>query len=279
MTRIAWYFIVILAFHLTWTPWSASADALWGTRVGIVSILEPQLYDIDTGTGAAGLVNSFPSEFTQVTAMAYDPISGNLYGISRITDSLIIIDPADASISVVGDLGIDAVAGGLAYDVNSQTMYYAHIPSTLDETSLYSINTSTGAATLIGLAGDPLTLNGLTFDPNSNTLYGSSGATGQLYTLNTSTGEATAVGALGIPDFGDHGLAYDAVNDILYISDAVNNPSLWTVNTSTGAASEVGTLGQPISALAYENPIPVPEPVSLTLILLGGAVLLRRRHG
>lgn len=67
--------------------------------------------------------------------------------------------------------------------------------------SLYTINTTTGAATLVGATG-ATHITGLDFDPTSGILYGvaDSGFLGtpMLVTIDKSTGAATTVGALGV---------------------------------------------------------------------------------
>jgi large repetitive protein len=60
---------------------------------------------------------------------------------------------------------------------------------------LYSINTTTGAATLIHTSNSGVTFRGLVSDPNG-VLY-AAGSDGKLYTINTTNAAATAVGSFG----------------------------------------------------------------------------------
>jgi PEP-CTERM motif len=136
---------------------------------------------------------------------------------------------------------------------------------------LYSINPSTGAATLIGPTGLGLgTWRGLS--TNSSILHFADGP--NLYTLNTSTGAATLVGAMG------GGFELGAILDeggVLYGGSETPSLQVVTVGPATGAAASVapltGSTGH-FYALA-PNPITttVPEPSTWALLLIGFAGL------
>ncbi len=101
-------------------------------------------------------------------------------------------------------------------------------------TSLYSVNSSTGAATLVGSLGAVSgTANALVFGADG-TLYmaGSS-----LYSVNTLTGAASAIGAIGFASGGD--LAF--IGGDLYMASSGNQ--LIDVDISTGAGTLIGNLG------------------------------------
>ena len=129
---------------------------------------------------------------------------------------------------------------GLAY--SGSTLY---LVTAGGSPSLYTVNTTTGAATLVGILG---TGNPGGLADKNGTLYLVDGGTGSLYTVNTTTGAATLVGALGIGDPGD--LA--AIGTILYLV-SYSTDNFYTVNTSTGAATLVGSLGISSSTLGEVN--------------------------
>ena len=167
---------------------------------------------------------------------------------------------------MVGNGSVAWDSPGLAYDPNNDVLYGMHLAND----ALYSINTSTGAATFIGDSGTD-NLPGLAYDPNNNILYATSGATDKLYTLNISTGAKTEVGALGV-NVSNNGLAYDWDSDVLYLNDD-STDALYTVNVGTGAATLVGANGvNGIIGLTY-----IPEPSSALLLSLGSALFLLRR--
>ncbi len=156
--------------------------------------------------------------------------AGTLFGINDSDNSLVIINPEAATVTTVGSLG---VAGGdfgdLAYDSTTGTAYWA---AGRGNNNLYSVNLTTGAASLIGNYGVN-DLFGLTFDTANNTLYGF--ATNQnVYTINVSTGASTILS-------GNHGLypggaAYVAATDTIYLQ-AAGGGGVNTIDAVTGAGT------------------------------------------
>lgn len=160
-----------------------------------------------------------------LTGMLWTPgHAGGLYGLQDTgilgINTLVRIDTTTLAITNIGDVGVEVTNGGLAYDPNTDILYMVDGRSTA---GLYSVDRSTGAASLIGTHG-LLDLAGLAFDPNNNILYGSTYSVpvdgGALHTLNTGTAAATLVG--NTLDFS--GLGYDSLRDRLLgkISTAVH---------------------------------------------------------
>jgi hypothetical protein len=119
-------------------------------------------------------------------------VNGILYASSYHTgaDVLYTVDPTNGSLTAVGNssINIDCFGGTTA------GLFALGI-----DANLYSINPSTGAATLLGPIGlNPGSWRG--FSTNSGTLYFGNGVS--LYTLNTTTGAATLVGNMGGPQVG-----------------------------------------------------------------------------
>ena len=127
---------------------------------------------------------------------------------------------------------------------SGQTVLYGVTGVNHGASSLYTVNTSTGLATLVGATG----FNGvsaLAFAPNGITLYGEANASPTsprtLITINTSTGAGTAIGAAAISsNFADIAFRSDGV-----LFGVNGNGNLYTINTSTGAATLVGHPGTP----------------------------------
>ena len=119
--------------------------------------------------------------------------------------------------------------------------------------SLYTLDPTTGAATLIGATGTSH-VTGLAVHPTTGVLYGvrsdisGSGDT-QLLTINKMTGAATVLGTTGhqIPDitFRSDGTLFGWSETP---SDALGNDDLLTIDLISGAATKVGDSGVGTSA-------------------------------
>jgi hypothetical protein len=153
--------------------------------------------------------------------------------------------------------------------------------------NLYSINLSTGAATLIGSTGiTPIGTNAYTNSlagNGSELLYTQQlpSMASTLFSINETTGASSEIGLTGINDISgagfEDGTLYGFTSPFL---DPSTIPSLYTINTGTGAATFDAvldpTLGPVFGATA------VPEPSSLPTLLaglaaIGGALYLARK--
>ncbi len=128
-----------------------------------------------------------------------------------------------------------AFAATTAGAVAANTMYMTDFQS---NSGVYTINTTTGAATKLGLAGVQLT--DLAF--RNSTLFGVSFST--LFKVNPSTGHATAVGALGFNDI--NSLAVQPSTGTVFAMG--NAGEVVRISPSTGRATKVGTLGTGLSS-------------------------------
>ncbi len=80
--------------------------------------------------------------------MAYDDTHGILYAIG--SGALYSVDINTGASSYIGDIGIPSNLIGLAYDEGTQTLYANEGDTTM---ALYTLDTTTGAATLVGYNG------------------------------------------------------------------------------------------------------------------------------
>ncbi|MFZ3321820.1 MAG: hypothetical protein WA190_05560 [Usitatibacter sp.] len=112
--------------------------------------------------------------------------------------------------------------------------------------TLYSINPSTGAATVIGPIGFPQ-VGAMDLSP-SGVLFGMS--PGTLITINRTTGVGTAVGPTGLGSFQD--LAFRSDGTLFGYSQG----DIYTINTTTGAATLIGNTGgfPDGNAIAFNGP-------------------------
>jgi len=238
-----------------------------------------------------------------------------LYAMDDATNTLYTIDPNTYALTAVGYTGVGTGDfGDMAWDSNNNTAYWV---AGRGNNSLYTINLNTGAATLVGSHGinDMFALG---FDPMTNMLYGEdsgsnfysinpntgaatllgnngiypggltfnsttgqliltmAGGNGSFYSINPATGAATLLGSPGF--LNDNGVAWDAAKGVYFVDDW--NGNLYEVNPNNWTATTVSSLnGDPFDGIIYPaGGGTVPEPASLTLLLLGtGVVGLRKK--
>lgn len=218
-------------------------------------------FDLDTGSFAL-LGNSGQTLAGMAVA------NGLLYATSyHVAGQLFTVNPANGSLASLG------AADGIAIDdFGSTTSGLFAVSNTAD---LYSINATTGAATLLGATG--LSFGSWrSLSTNSDTLYFANGA--NLYTLSTSTGAASLVGNMGGSQFG----AMVQEGGKLYAGrDAGGSLAIATLNPISGGATIGANLTGSASAFyaLAPNPIPlisaVPEPETWAILLAGIALVGR----
>ena len=161
-------------------------------------------------------------------------------------------------------------------------------PSSATST-LYSIDTTTGAATVIGTFGAGIISSGDLAFANWNgsspgTLYANvnvgNSSVSQLASINLATGAATVIGAYTGANGAFQGLANSATNNGGLFS--IDSQYVYSVNTSTGAGTQLFkyTAGQVTSvrgAAAFGEAIPAPAALGIFGLGLAGLALVRRR--
>ncbi len=132
------------------------------------------------------------------------------------------------AITLLGLFSIGQVSASILYGITG---------SGRTASSLYTIDTSTGASTLIGATGFNEVVS-IDFNPVTGTLYGISNDTQQLITINTTTGAGTAVANMtwgkNSPD-----MSFNSAGTLYTWSEA-SPDRLNTVNLTTGATTEIG---------------------------------------
>jgi len=111
------------------------------------------LYTIDIATGAATLVGAMGNGGGVMIGIACDN-DGNLYGEDLGDDSLYSINPTTGVATLIGSFGgIDLnYAQDCEYDKNNDILYLSTLTIHAgNEAGLYSVDVSTGAATLVGM--------------------------------------------------------------------------------------------------------------------------------
>jgi len=180
-----------------------------------------------------------------------------LYGLVNSPNaSLELIDTSTSSVTPIGATGVNVNFGDLAPSPTPGLAYMVDGRQSGDivNSSLYTLNLTTGAATLVGSTGVP-DMFGLAYDPNTSTIFGttySEGVVG-LYSVNASTGAATFIGPTSISNSTREidALTYNtATHSLVGISAGFS--SLYTIDETTGALTLLASL-QPSGLSANHN--------------------------
>src|SRR4029450_6479029 len=166
--------------------------------------------------------------------------ASTLYTVNNATGVLMRIDTNTLALTTVGPLGVPFLFGGLAWDSANSTLYMV---DGRGAQSLYTVNTTTGAATLVGSHGLP-DLFGLTCDPANGTMYATQFiVNAPLQTLNLGTGAATAIGT-GAGNARIGTLAYNTnTNQLIGLQDCLGCAALYSINMATGAQTLLNGAG------------------------------------
>jgi hypothetical protein len=223
------------------------------------------LYIIDPYTAAATLVgpitNSVGGGGIGITGLAFDPLSGLLYGITSngtggntLASRLVIINPETAVATVVGPLGF--ANSDISFRSDGTLYGYEAGGTTTGNRSMTTINLSTGAATKVGTAftGALTAGGGLAFSPNGTLYLSATNASGTLDTLDPATGFRTvgpsffgapipgsANGAMNAMACNAAGTLFAVNSDRVGPSPAVASSFLVTIDPASGGVTPVGT--------------------------------------
>lgn len=247
-----------------------------------------ELYTINSFNGSTiadiGPLNDASALNYGVTGLAFDPVTQTLYGStgkSAATDGsthakLVTINPANGLVTPIGAFNLTGAAAGatmtdISFDPTTDTLYGI---GSNGGAHLYSINTSTGQATLVGDSGFGFTTGGGIAINSAGTVYGSpdtadfgtySKVDGSYVQIADPGPEPAAGGAYG-------GMCFDG--SILYSSFNSATAHLVTIDTGSGAVTDLGTTVSRIDAIAF----PTPEPTSLAAMALAWIALAGRRQ-
>jgi len=214
---------------------SVDEDALSGAV--LMARIGTTLTEVAPSTGDAAEISTLSSSevgVTGINALTSDLVSGETYGMERVTDQLVRVDVCSGAVEVVGPLGYTN-ACGLSFGPGGSL--YA-IDSAVDE--LIRVNPLTGDGTSIGSLGFDLRNCGMAYDCATDTLYGVSiGGTGKnwIFTIDPGTGVASKILQLDPSvSWSQAGLEVDVADDLYYVSMATG---IYAVDAVTGLATQL----------------------------------------
>ncbi len=285
--------------HACALPWIA----VFGATLSIAQaqpVGEPPLIGVEMNSGTlysisradATLSEIGPTGLTGLGALEFNPNDGFLYGMTfgDVADTALYrigISPSlqdVLSVDLIGGLGIRAFEGGLAFAPDG-TAYALNGGVTVP--ALVKLDLGTGLATEPVFLDDRHDIGGLGWR-SDGMLVGLDSTTNTLITIDPGTGvTATIQGTPAIGSVGgmylDGDVGYFATagpraftpgSNALYTFDAFGGTIIGMVGSSTwtdmGMFLDAEDTG--ISSLAI-----IPEPATLSLLLLGSLALLYRR--
>ena len=223
-----------------------------------------ELYIINPATGATitdvGPLNDSTGRNFGMTGLAFDPVSGVLYGSSAhgnadqtTRDQLVTINPATGLVTPIAVYSTpDGSMTDISFDPNTHILY--GIPS-IGGASLYTIDPATAQATLVGSAGFTQTNGGGLAVSSSSVIYGTP-LPANFGTYDETTGAFTKICGSHVaqwPRFWR--LAFNG--STLYGIEARRPTTalghLVTFDTTTGAVTDLGaTVAQFLDGLAFK---------------------------
>ena len=171
--------------------------------------------------------------FVLLSALSSPALAGTIYTVDAGTDQLLAFDTLAQTFTVIGSLGIDFDFGSLAWDENDQVMYLS--PGRSNQ-GLYTVNLTTGAATLIGIHGIG-DLFAIEVDPATGIIYGGPAGSTSFYMFDPATATPTYLGDLGIRISGaewDDGFGGMGVN-------ALGTSDFYVIDPPNAVATRIGS--------------------------------------
>src|ERR1051325_8547489 len=200
------------------------------------------LYDINAANGTAS--NPRPTGLYQMAGFTVTPDGQQAYALTTFghaqPNALFRIELATGAATFIGNTGLNLIGEGDLAIRPGDGRLFGVWNAVGGDLHLFTLDTTTGAATDVGAAASASDLSGLAFGPNG-ALYCFENFRGRLLVLDPATGSTLSTinlsGSVGGGEMA--GLAYDTASGTMYMA-AGANPSLFTIDLATGAATLLG---------------------------------------
>lgn len=131
--------------------WDATTGTLFAIAIDVD--LGSHLYVINPDTGYVTWVGDLPTGLV-IIDIAIDP-DGHMYGLDIASDALIAIDKTTGDARSIGSIGFNAeYSQGMDFDDATGILYLAGFDGDSLTANMYTVDTTTGAATIIGPSGN-----------------------------------------------------------------------------------------------------------------------------
>lgn len=159
-----------------------------------------------------------------------------LFTIDDLTGHLERIDPDTLAVTDIGPLGVPYAFGDCMFNPSDSKLYMVDGRGNF---GLYTVDLTTGHATLVGLHGFSA-MEAIAFHPPTSTIFGMSIDILDLFSISATTGHATVIGPIG-SNF--QGMAWDSTRNQMV---GFNGSQLFSINVATGAMTLLGTTTIPV---------------------------------
>ncbi len=229
-----------------------------------------ELYILDSSTGAVvqdvGPLNDLNNVNYPITGLAFQPHTGALLGstgnsVAGTAAMLVKINPVTAQVLVIGSFnagpvngsGTPATMADIAFD--SAGILYGI--GSIGGPNLYTINTSTGQATLVGSTGLTFTSGGGLAISSAGVFYGTP-TSARYGTYDSTTGAYTNITAPALPAGTGAYTALDFTGSTLYgLNTGPGSPPpthIVTIDPTTGTVTDIGVSLNSLDAIAFQPP-------------------------
>jgi len=129
----------------------------WDATTGVTYLItndynsgSTTLYTIDLTTAEVQLLGTTSGVF--IADIAIDR-SGVMYGVDTVADMTVTIDKTNGQVLFVGPTGVDVAAEGMDIDASTGVIYFAGFDNNTALAGIYTIDSTSGAATLLSPLG------------------------------------------------------------------------------------------------------------------------------
>jgi hypothetical protein len=159
-----------------------------------------------------------------------------LFAINEATAHLERIDPDTLAVTDIGPLGVPYAFGDCMFNPSDSKLYMV---DGRGNRGLYTVDLTTGHATLVGLHGISA-MEAIAFHPPTSTIFGMSIDVLDLFSISATTGGATPIGPIA-NNF--QGMAWDSTRNQMV---GFNGSQVFSINVATGAMTSLGFTSAPV---------------------------------